>query len=199
VRRQPYSVVLLDEVEKAHADVHEIFFQVFDKGFMEDAEGRFIDFKNTLILLTSNAAQDIITNLCSEPELIPEHTAIESALRQPLMKVFPDALLNRLVVVPYVPISQTTLQHIIELNLSRIIKRVQENHGIPLTYDKKVLALIARRCGELERGARIVESLITQEILPEIAREILIRISSGASLKRIQMSATEETFTFSFK
>ena len=199
VRRQPYSVVLLDEVEKAHTDVHEIFFQVFDKGFMEDAEGRFIDFKNTLILLTSNTAQDVIVNLCKDPELIPEPAAIESALRQPLMKVFPDALLNRLVVVPYVPISQATLHRIIELNLSRVVKRVQENHGIPLTYDKKVLALIALRCGELERGARIVEGLITQEILPEIAREVLSRISAGTPLKRIQIGATDQHFTFTYK
>ena len=199
VRRQPYSVVLLDEVENAHPDVHEIFFQVFDKGFMEDAEGRFIDFKNTLILLTSNTAQDVIVNICKDPELKPEQSAIESALRQPLMKVFPDALLNRLVVVPYVPISQATLHRIIELNLSRVIKRVHENHGIPLTYDKKVLALIARRCGELERGARIVEGLITQEILPEIAREVLVRISAGKPLKRIQISATDQVFTFTYK
>jgi len=199
VRRQPYSVVLLDEVEKAHTDVHEIFFQVFDKGFMEDAEGRFIDFKNTLILLTSNTAQDVIVNLCKDPELIPAPAAIESALRQPLMKVFPDALLNRLVVVPYMPISQATLHRIIELNLSRVVRRVQENHGIPLTYDKKVLALIALRCGELERGARIVEGLITQEILPEIAREVLSRISAGTPLKRIQISATDHAFTFSYK
>ena len=199
VRRQPYSVVLLDEVEKAHTDVHEIFFQVFDKGFMEDAEGRFIDFKNTLILLTSNTAQDVIVNLCKDPGLVPEHTAIEGALRQPLMKVFPDALLNRLVVVPYVPISQATLQRIIELNLARVVKRVQENHGVPLKYDKKVLALIARRCGELERGARIVESLITQEILPEIAREVLTRISAGVPLKGIQISASDDAFTFTFR
>jgi type VI secretion system protein VasG len=199
VRRQPYSVVLLDEVEKAHRDVHEIFFQVFDKGFMEDAEGRFIDFKNTLILLTSNTAQEVIVNLCKGPELIPAQNAIEAALRQPLMKVFPDALLNRLVVVPYVPISQATLHRIIELNLSRVIKRVHENHGIPLSYDKKVLALIARRCGELERGARIVEGLITQEILPEIAREVLARISEGKALKRIQISANENDFTFIYK
>ncbi|MFT3784270.1 MAG: type VI secretion system ATPase TssH [Nibricoccus sp.] len=199
VRRQPYSVVLLDEVEKAHRDVHEIFFQVFDKGFMEDAEGRFIDFKNTLILLTSNAAQDVIVNLCKDPELMPAQSAIESALRDPLMKVFPDALLNRLVVVPYAPISKATLHKIIELNLSRVVKRVQENHGIPLTYDKKVLELIGRRCGELERGARIVEGLITQEILPEIAREVLLRISAGAPLKKVQVSATENEFTFSYK
>ncbi|MFT3867641.1 MAG: type VI secretion system ATPase TssH [Nibricoccus sp.] len=199
VRRQPYSVVLLDEVEKAHTDVHEIFFQVFDKGFMEDAEGRFIDFKNTLILLTSNTAQDVIVNLCKDPELVPTQAAIESALRQPLMKVFPDALLNRLVVVPYAPISQSTLHKIIELNLVRVGKRIQENHGIPLTYDKNVLTLIGKRCGELERGARIVEGLITQEILPEIAREVLSRISTGTPLKKVQLSANENEFTFSYK
>lgn len=199
VRRQPYSVVLLDEVEKAHTDVHEIFFQVFDKGFMEDAEGRFIDFKNTLILLTSNTAQDVIVNLCKDPELMPAQSAIEAALRQPLMKVFPDALLNRLVVVPYAPIAKSTLHKIIELNLARVVKRVQENHGIPLIYDQKVLDLIGKRCGELERGARIVEGLITQEILPELAREVLSRISKDSPLKKVQLSATENEFTYTYK
>lgn len=199
VRRQPYSVVLLDEVEKAHRDVHEIFFQVFDKGVMEDAEGRMVDFKNTLILLTSNAAQDVIVNLCRDPELLPERSAIENALRPQLVKVFPDALLNRLVVVPYLPISREILQNIIELNLGRVAKRVKENYGATLLCDKKALALIARRCDALERGARIVESLIAQEILPPIARELLSRISGGSQVQRIQVSATDDEFLITYK
>src|SRR6266403_340098 len=136
VRRRPYSVVLLDEVEKAHSDVHEVFFQVFDKGWMEDAEGRYIDFKNTIIILTSNASQDVIINLCKDPELMPNAEGLEKAMRGPLTKVFPDALLNRLVVVPYYPISKEVLQRIIKLNLARVEKRVKENHKVPFTFDE---------------------------------------------------------------
>src|SRR2546430_1065871 len=157
VRRRPYSVVLLDEVEKAHPDVHEIFFQVFDKGWMEDGEGRSIDFKNTIIILTTNAAQDVIVNMCKDPDIMPSAEGLEKALRAPLTKVFPDALLNRLVVVPYYPISKEMLQRIIKLNLSRVEKRVKENHKVPFTYDDSVPELIGQRCNELERGARMVE------------------------------------------
>ena len=139
VRRRPYSVVLLDEVEKAHPDVHEIFFQVFDKGWMEDGEGRYIDFKNTIILLTTNAGQDVIMNMCKDPDLLPNAEGLEKALRVPLTKVFPDALLNRLLVVPYYPISQEVLRRIIQLNLARVQKRVQDNHKVPFTYDPGVL------------------------------------------------------------
>src|SRR5258708_2671086 len=165
VRRRPYSVVLLDEVEKAHSDVHEIFFQVFDKGWMEDAEGRYIDFKNTIIILTSNAAQDVIINMCKDPDLMPSAEGLEKAMRLPPTKVFPYALLNRLVVVPYYPISKDILQRIIKLNLSRVQKRVQENHKVPFTYDDSVPELIGQRCTELERGARMVDALITNAIL----------------------------------
>src|SRR5207344_1529024 len=115
VRRKPYSVVLLDEVEKAHPDVHEMFFQIFDKGWMEDAEGRYIDFKNTLILLTSNVGTDLVMGLCKDPELMPEAEGIAKALREPLLKVFPPALLGRLVVIPYYPLSEEVLASIIRL------------------------------------------------------------------------------------
>ena len=131
VRRRPYSVVLLDEIEKAHPDVHEIFFEVFDKGHMEDGEGRDIDFKNTIIILTSNAAQDVISNMCKDPELLPDGEALEKAMRPHLTKVFPDALLNRLSVVPFYPISKAMLRQIIKLNLTKVEKRVKENHKIP--------------------------------------------------------------------
>ena len=129
VRRKPYSVVLLDEVEKAHPDVHELFFQVFDKGMMEDGEGRRIDFRNTLILLTSNVGSDLIMKLCADPELMPEPDALAEALRPPLLKVFPAALLGRLVVVPYYPLSDAVLGAIIRLQLDRIRKRVAESTG----------------------------------------------------------------------
>ncbi len=199
VRRRPYSVVLLDEVEKAHPDVHEIFFQVFDKGHMEDSEGRNIDFKNTIIILTSNAAQDIIINMCKDPDLMPGAEGMEKAMRGPLTKVFPDALLNRLVVVPYYPISKEMLKRIIQLNLTRVEKRVLENHKVPFTYDDSVPELIAKRCTELERGARMVDALITNTLLPEIGREFLNRLFTGGEIKRVHVNVKDENFAFAFE
>ena len=198
VRRRPYSVVLLDEVEKAHKDVHEIFFQVFDKGWMEDAEGRFIDFKNTIILLTTNAAQEVIVSMCKDPELLPSAEGLEKAMRNPLLKVFPDALLNRLLVVPYYPISKEMLCAIIKLNLERVRKRVEQNHKVPFTYEDSVPDLIAQRCTELERGARMVDALITNTLLPEIGREFLSRLAGGREIKRVRVSAKDGTFDFAF-
>jgi type VI secretion system protein VasG len=198
VRRRPYSVVLLDEVEKAHPDVHEIFFQVFDKGWMEDAEGRYIDFKNTIIILTSNAAQDVIINMCKDPELMPNPEGLEKAMRGPLTKVFPDALLNRLVVVPFYPITKEVLHRIIRLNLSRVEQRVKENHRVPFTYDESVPELIGRRCTELERGARMVDALITNTMLPEIGREFLSRLATGTAISRVHASAKDGNFAFAF-
>ncbi|MGH7940362.1 MAG: type VI secretion system ATPase TssH [Limisphaerales bacterium] len=198
VRRRPYSVVLLDEVEKAHRDVHEMFFQVFDKGWMEDAEGRYIDFKNTIIILTSNAAQEVIINLCKDPELMPDAESLEKAMRGPLTKVFPDALLNRLVVVPYYPISKEVLHRIIKLNLARVEKRVRANHKAPFTYDDKVPELIGQRCTELERGARMVDALITNTILPEIGREFLGRLANGTPAKRVHVTVADGRFAYAF-
>ena len=199
VRRRPYSVVLLDEVEKAHTDVHEIFFQVFDKGWMEDAEGRYIDFKNTIIILTSNAAQDVIINMCKDPELMPDAEGLEKAMRTPLTKVFPDALLNRLVVVPYYPISKDVLQRIIKLNLSKVEKRVKENHKVPFTYDPTVPELIGQRCTELERGARMVDAMITNTMLPEIGKEFLGRLASGSEIKRVHIGVKDGNFDYAFE
>jgi type VI secretion system protein VasG len=198
VRRRPYSVVLLDEVEKAHPDVHEIFFQVFDKGWMEDGEGRSIDFKNTIIILTTNAAQDIIVNMCKDPDIMPNPEGLEKALRAPLVKVFPDALLNRLVVVPYYPISKEMLQMIIKLNLSRVEKRVQANHKVPFTFDDSVPELIGKRCTELERGARMVDALITNTLLPEIGREFLNRLVAGSNIRRVHVGTNNGNFSFAF-
>ena len=198
VRRRPYSVVLLDEVEKAHPDVHEIFFQVFDKGWMEDAEGRYIDFKNTIIILTSNASQEVIISMCKDPELMPNAEGLEKAMRGPLTKVFPDALLNRLVVVPFYPISKEVLTRIIKLNLSRVEKRVKENHKVPFTYDESVPELIGQRCSELERGARMVDALITNTMLPEIGREFLTRLAAGSEIKRVHVTAKDGGFAFAF-
>ncbi len=198
VRRRPYSVVLLDEVEKAHPDVHEIFFEVFDRGHMEDGEGRDIDFKNTIIILTSNASQDVVTSMCKDPELMPDAEALEKAMRPHLVKVFPDALLNRLVVVPFYPISKEMLKQIIKLNLTRVQKRVQENHRVPFTYDEAVPELIATRCTELERGARMVESLITNTMLPEIGQEFLARMVENKPVSRVHISAPDGNFAYAY-
>ncbi len=199
VRRRPYSVILLDEVEKAHPDVHEIFFQVFDKGWMEDAEGRFIDFKNTIILLTSNAGTDLIMNLCKDPELMPEPEGIAKALREPLLKVFPAALLGRLVTIPYYPLSDDMLKAIIKLQLGRIEKRVMENHSIPFNYDENVVQLILDRCSELESGARIVDSILTNTVLPAISQEFLSKMMEGETMTTIKLSVEDSEFSYLFE
>ena len=198
VRRQPYSVVLLDEVEKAHPDVHEMFFQVFDKGWMEDGEGRFIDFKNTIILLTTNAGSELIMNMCKDPELAPDVDTLAKALRAPLLKVFPPALLGRLVVVPYYPLSDVMLRSIIKLQLNRVVKRVAENQDISLTYGDDVVNLIASRCTEIESGGRMVDSIITQTLLPEISRALLERMIEGNPVKKIEVAAKDSQFDYTF-
>ncbi|MET0010481.1 MAG: type VI secretion system ATPase TssH [Candidatus Thiodiazotropha sp. 6PLUC4] len=198
VRRKPYSVVLLDEVEKAHPDVHEIFFQVFDKGWMEDGEGRHIDFKNTLILLTSNVGTEMIDNLCKDPELMPEPGAIASALRDPLQKVFPSALLGRLVVIPYYPLSDEVLAKVVRLQLGRIESRILENHDVPLNIDDEVIKLIISRCTEVESGARMVDAILTNTMLPEISRHILIEKMEGRPIGKIQIGVENDEFSYNF-
>ena len=198
VRRRPYSVVLLDEVEKAHPDVHEMFFQVFDKGRMEDGEGRFIDFKNTIILLTTNAGSDLIMNMCKDPDLAPDVDTLAKSLRAPLLKVFPPALLGRLVVVPYYPLSDVMLKSIIKLQLGRVVKRVAENQDITLSYDDGVVELIASRCTELESGGRMVDAIITQTLLPEISRALLERMIEGQPVKRITVGVKDSQFEYTF-
>ena len=198
VRRRPYSVVLLDEVEKAHPDVHELFFQVFDKGWMEDGEGRAIDFKNTLILLTTNAGTDLISSLCKDPDLMPEPEGITKALREPLLKVFPPALLGRLVVIPYYPLSDEMIAAITKLQLARIEKRVLENYDIPFTVDDEVIDLIKARCTELESGGRMIDSILTNTVLPEISAEFLNRMLSGEEIKRVHVTAKDSNFSYEF-
>ena len=199
VRRRPYSVVLLDEVEKAHPDVHEIFFQVFDKGWMEDGEGRVIDFKNTLILLTTNVGTDMLMNLCKDPELMPEPEDIAKALREPLLKVFPPALLGRLVVIPYYPLSDNMICAITRLQLGRIKKRVAESHKVPFTYDDDVVKLIASRCTELESGGRMIDAILTNTVLPRISEEFLLRMMAGQPIERVHVSVQDGEFGFSFE
>jgi type VI secretion system protein VasG len=198
VRRRPYSVVLLDEVEKAHPDVHEIFFQVFDKGWMEDGEGRVIDFKNTLILLTTNAGTDMIMNLCKDPELMPEPDDIAKALREPLLKIFPPALLGRVVVIPYYPLSDEMIGAITRLQLGRIKKRVMESHKVPFTYDDDVVKLIASRCTELESGGRMIDAILTNTLLPSISAEFLNRLMEGVVIEKVHVSVVDGEFVYEF-
>ena len=198
VRRKPYSVVLLDEIEKAHPDVHEIFFQVFDKGVMEDGEGRSIDFRNTLILLTSNVGTDLIMNMTKDPDLMPEIEEIAKALREPLQKVFPPALLGRLIVIPYLPLSDSVMRGIIKLQLGRIARRVQGTRGIPFTYDDSVMDLIASRCTEPESGGRIIDNILTNTMLPDISGAFLKRMLDGAPPARVHVGVEGAGFTYSF-
>jgi type VI secretion system protein VasG len=198
VRRKPYSVVLLDEVEKAHSDVHEIFFQVFDKGLMEDGEGRLIDFKNTLILLTTNVGSDLIMSMCKDPELMPEPEGIAKALRPELLKVFPAALLGRIVAIPFFPLSDVMLHEIIRLQLGRIQKRIGRNHTIPFTYSDDVLKLVASRCSELESGGRMIDAILTNTVLPRISQEILTRLMEGKTPARVAIGVKEGDFSYEF-
>jgi type VI secretion system protein VasG len=198
VRRKPYSVVLLDEVEKAHSDVHEIFFQVFDKGIMEDGEGRVIDFKNTLILLTTNVGSELIMNMCKDPELMPSPEGIAKALREPLLKVFPAALLGRIVTIPYYPLSDDMVANICRLQLSRIEKRIASNHKLPFIFDDEVVKLIVDRCTELESGGRMIDAILTNTLLPSISREMLNRMRAGSEIAQVRVGVENGEFSYFF-
>ncbi|MEM8633071.1 MAG: type VI secretion system ATPase TssH [Pseudomonadota bacterium] len=198
VRRKPYSVVLLDEVEKAHPDVHEIFFQVFDKGVMEDGEGRVIDFKNTLILLTSNVGSELIMDLCADPDLMPEPDGIAKALRDPLLKVFPAALLGRLVTIPYYPLSPDMIAAITRLQLDRIKRRVADTRGVPFAYSDGVVDTIVERCQELESGGRMIDAIVTNTMLPEISAEFLRRMMEGQDVTGVAVDVSDGEFVYTF-
>jgi type VI secretion system protein VasG len=188
VRRRPYSVVLLDEVEKAHPDVLELFFQVFDKGMMEDGEGRVIDFKNTIIILTSNAGTDTIMKLTADPETAPSPVGLVKALKPELNKVFKPAFLGRLVIIPFYPVRDEALKQIVRLKLGKIQRRLQETHRISLTHDETLIEEVAKRCTEVESGARNVDNILTNTLLPEISRQILGRLAERQKLASIQVA-----------
>jgi type VI secretion system protein VasG len=196
VRRKPYSVILLDEVEKAHQDVHEIFFQVFDKGWMEDAEGRFIDFKNALIILTTNVGTDLIMEMCQDPELMPDADGLAKACRKPLLSVFPAALLGRLVTICYYPLSDAVMGDIVRLQLDRIKKRIHENHNILFSYDDAVVNQIISRCTELESGGRMIDAILTNTVLPKISTEILNSMMEAKSIENVYLSSEGGEFTY---
>ena len=192
VRRRPYSVVLLDEVEKAHPDVLEIFFQVFDKGMMEDGEGREIDFKNTIIILTSNAGTGSIMKLTADPEILPTSEGLTKALKPELDTVFKPAFLGRLVIIPYFPIRDADLKQIIRLKLSKIERRLFENHRTEHQYTDALVDEVARRCTEVESGARNIDNILTNTLLPEVSRMILARMAEGAAPWPIRVSIGEK-------
>ena len=197
VRRRPYSVVLLDECEKAHPDVLELFYQVFDKGNMEDGEGREIDFKNTIIILTSNACTDLLMKLTADPETTPSADGLAKALKPELNKMFKPAFMGRLVTVPYFPLRDEAMKQIVTLKLAKIQRRIRENHKIELTYDPAVVAEVAKRCTEVESGARNVDNILTNTMLPDVSRYLLSRMAERQKPSAIHVSVGDNgAFTY---
>jgi type VI secretion system protein VasG len=165
---------------------------------MEDGEGRDIDFRNTIILLTSNVGTDLIMSMTRDPELLPTPEGIAKALREPLLKVFPAALLGRLVVIPYYPLSDAMLGNIVKLQLNRIAKRVAEHHKIPFTYDDEAVKLIVSRCTEVESGGRMIDAILTNTVLPAVSREFLTRTMAGQALNGVQLAVADGDFAYQF-
>ncbi|SAK49502.1 AAA ATPase, Clp [Caballeronia pedi] len=191
VRRRPYSVVLLDEIEKAHRDVHEVFFQVFDKGYMEDGDGRYIDFHNTTILLTSNAGAELTASLCADAALTPDHDGLREALAAELLKTFPAAFLGRVTVVPYWPLAEASLASIVRLHLDRVAQRMSESHGIAVTYGDALVDYIVGRCLMQETGARVLIGFIEQHVLPRLSAFWLDAFAAERALNRIDMNIAD--------
>ena len=197
VRRRPYSVVLLDEVEKAHPDVLELFYQVFDKGNLEDGEGRSIDFKNTIIILTSNAGTDTLMKLTADKETMPDSDGLALAIKPELNKIFKPAFLGRMIIVPYFPVRDEALKHIIRLKIGKIQRRLHETHKIALTYDDSVLEEVAKRCTEVESGARNVDNILSNTMLPEISRQVLARMAEETPSDQVRIGVSSEgRFTY---
>jgi type VI secretion system protein VasG len=197
VRRRPYSVVLLDEVEKAHPDVLELFYQVFDKGNMEDGEGRSIDFKNTIIILTTNAATDTLAKLTADKETMPGAEGLLTAIKPELNKIFKPAFLGRMMIIPYFPVRDEALKKIILLKLGKIQRRIQENHKIAMVCGDAVVDEVAKRCTEVESGARNVDNILSNTMLPEISRQVLSRMAEESPMERVEVSVgTDSNFTY---
>jgi len=192
VRRRPYSVVLLDEIEKAHPDVLELFFQVFDKGQMEDGEGRRIDFKNTIIVLTTNAGTDTIMKLCSDPETMPTWEGLVKALKPELDQTFKPAFLGRTVIVPYFPVRDEALKTIVRLKLSKIVNRMKETHDMTLGFQDELVTEIASRCTEVESGARNIDNILTNTLLPDLSRVLLQAMVDGQTPSSVQVDIGEK-------
>ncbi len=192
VRRRPYSVLLLDELEKSHPGVQEIFYQVFDKGILRDGEGRDIDFKNTVILMTSNAASDTVMKLCADPDTMPDAAGLAEALRPELLKVFKPAFLGRISIVPYFPLGDAALKNIIELKLKQVKRRVVENYDAEFSYSPELVTAIASRCKEVESGARNIDHIITRTLLPELSKEFLSRMATGGGIEKVHIGIDKD-------
>jgi type VI secretion system protein VasG len=197
VRRRPYSVVLLDEVEKAHPDVLELFYQVFDKGNLEDGEGRSIDFKNCVIILTTNAATDTLAKLTADKETMPDSDGLALAIKPELNKIFKPAFLGRMQIIPYFPVRDEALKKIILLKVAKIQRRIQENHKIAMILDDVVIDEVAKRCTEVESGARNVDNILSNTMLPEISRQVLSRMAEESPMERVQVGVgSDGRFTY---
>jgi type VI secretion system protein VasG len=192
VRRKPYSVVLLDEMEKAHPGVQDVFYQVFDKGTMKDGEGRDIDFKNTLILMTTNAGTELIKSLCLDPETRPDAETLAGTLHDELMKSFKPAFLGRLTVVPYFPLTDDVLERIVRLKLNKIRRRVRESYNAAMNYDDEVVRHFVSRCNAVDTGARAIDHLLTRNVLPEMSREFLNRVARRDVIQSMTLVVEDE-------
>ncbi|WP_292583651.1 AAA family ATPase, partial [Mesorhizobium sp.] len=199
VRRKPYSVILLDEVEKAHPDVHEIFFQVFDKGMMDDSEGRRIDFKNTLILLTSNVGSEVIMDRTGNGTVRAGLDDLDTALRGPLLKVFPAAFLGRVVTIPYYPLSDAMIEAITRHQFAKIARRLRATSDAELVIGDGVMDLVKARCTEIESGGRMIDAILTNTLLPELSRGVLNRSLEGEKMTKVTVGASAEGFTYTFE
>jgi type VI secretion system protein VasG len=194
VRRKPYSVVLLDEVEKAHPDVLELFFQVFDKGVLEDSEGRVVDFKNTIILLTSNAGSDLVMRACEHGVTVEGETRAPTAadlieiLRPTLQATFKPAFLGRLAIIPYFPIGDDVLRSIVALKLEKIRQRIADNHGAQVSFPDTLVDLLAERCMDVDSGARDADAILTRTLLARLSDDMLERMASGKPVKKIAVN-----------
>jgi type VI secretion system protein VasG len=192
VRRRPYSVILLDEMEKAHPGVQDVFFQVFDKGNMKDGEGRDIDFKNTVLIMTSNAGTDLIEKLFADPETAPDAAGLAEALRPELMKYFKPAFLGRVTIVPYFPLSEEVIKQIVKLQLNKIAKRVKDAYKAEFEYAPELVETIAARCKESSSGARNVENILSRSLLPELSAEVLAKLAAGENITKVAVGMGPE-------
>lgn len=196
VRRKPYSVILLDEMEKAHPGVQDVFYQVFDKGQMKDGEGRDIDFKNTVVIMTTNAGTDLIKDLCSRQEALPEPAEFAQAVFPELLRTFKPAFLGRVSVIPYYPLGDDVMEQIIRLKLGKVRNRVFESYKAEFSFDENVVDLIRSRCTEVDTGARNVDHILNRTVLPELSAEVLARMADGGTISAIEISAADDQFVY---
>jgi len=192
VRRKPYSVILLDEMEKAHQGVQDIFYNLFDKGTIKDGEGRDIDFRNTIIIMTSNAGEEHIRAICAAGEELPEPDVLLDNFRPELLKYFKPAFLGRSTVIPYYPLADDDLLKICKINMSRIEKRVRAHYDADFSYDEDVMLHIVGRSQEVDTGARNIENILTRTVLPILASECLAKLASGDDINKIHIGVSEE-------